>query len=196
MTTQKTSGQNKVPEKKVFNITAEGVVGVVSGYSALKRTAGVIKVAANSVKGLKKAVTESELDDVSQHRLRDIHDGKVDGKKSRYTIYSHTKKMIFHGDDFGACLRDAYTQTEISRMESDARLMRRIHAYGAAVVYLSAILVSLKMHSAIPLFSLFPAATLLAFALRRGCYEETMRQQKLIPYQEYLSQRGLRALWK
>lgn len=187
---------NEAKEAGSKRKTIVKVVSVVSGYHALKRTIGTFQKAAKGIRSIKSEVTDSYLDSESKMRLRDIHDGKEDGLPSRFAIYSHTKKMILHGDDFATCMRDAYTQKEIRKMQNDARLVRRIQSYGSAIVYLSSILISLKLHSIIPLFSLFPAITLVAFALRRGCHEETLKQQKLIDLQTYLSQPGFFAIWK
>lgn len=159
------------------------MLSVVAGVHWFKRTTAVIS---GTYKGVK-AIAESAEDKPAQD------EGERGGK---FRVYSHTKKRFFYADDFGLALRQAYTDAELKKMEMVSRTARRIQAYGAIFVFIVAAALGFQMRSFVPLFSIFPAMAVMAFAIRRGCWEETFKRREWVGLSEYLNSPGIFGLWR
>jgi hypothetical protein len=180
---------------------AKKAVSVFSGYYLLKKLTGSAKnAAANAVAVTELMDSSSVTDPTSRAILADIHKGEGlgDGVKSRFAVYSHIKKQIFHGDSFDACLNDAYTQDEIRLLIENSALIRMIQSFGAILVAMSAVFMAVYLKSILPLFSLFPSVLLFTFALRRACFEFSLEARYPANLNDLLSKSrdGFLSVWK
>jgi hypothetical protein len=170
-------------DKKVL---AKKTLSVVTGYHWVTRTKETLVKTFRNVQKTAGEVADS------------VDDRKAESQRgdAKFSVYSHSQGRFFYADDFGEAMSKAYTKDEIARMERESRMMRRLHAHGATAVFVLSIVATFWFVSLIPLFSIAPASTLVAFALRRGCYEETCKQRKLINLTDYLNNPGIFGLWK
>lgn len=160
----------------------EKAISIVTGVHWVSRAREVFK---NTSKGLKRIA-----DGGPGHPPRDPE------CKGKYRVYSHKKEKSFYADSFEAALNAAYSEADMKEMAQGARNTRHIQAYGAAIVCLLAVSGAITMHSIFPLFSIAPATLLLAFALRHGCMEESLRRRDLVSPWQYFASQGIFGLWK
>jgi hypothetical protein len=175
---------------------------LATGLGAAEQFANSMKGNAAAIKGIADATRATVTDPAFgsiQSQMKAISDGThpaCGGVPAKYKVYSHTKNFIFFGDDFGDCLDDAYTHDEQKRLIKDRRSLRRIQAYGSAVMFAFALFFGLKSANFLPLFYVFPSMWLLSLALRRGAQEQTLIKKEPIGIARYFELEGAGGLWK
>lgn len=182
-------------------ITLKNTLKVASGLSLLGQVGKSAQKLSGEMGYIKDAVS-GKSNEAEKELLQSFHDGsseKIPAENKatyKYVVFSHTKNILVYGNDYAACMLDAYTQKELDLMVSNTRTSRRIQAYGAIIIFLLSLLFVGLSNSVAPLFSIFPAMMLMSFALRRACFEMTIETLNPTTIQMFLSQRGMLSLWK
>lgn len=156
---------------------------VASGIYIFKRTKAAFTDFASGVRNIAESVKDKPVQNLDRN-----------GKK--FSVWSHAKQKYFYADDFGVALRDAFTESDMKRMVQESGIIRKIQAHGAMIVCIVSVLIAWKLHSFIPLFSIFPATTLFAFAIRRGCWEETLKNKKQVDLKGFFEEPGFMGLFR
>lgn len=195
-------------EASLKKVTLKNTLMVASGASLIGGVATSAKKLTGEMRAVKEEIERAEINESTSNLLHAIHVGSkdginddngvdgLDGKPSKYVVYSHTKKMFIHGDDYAECMRQAYTKEELLLMVSNTRTSRRIQAYGAVFIIILSLFFVYRSGSIAPLFSIFPAMMLVSFALRRACFEMSIETLSPATVQSLLNQRGLMSIWK